>query len=528
MFKKDKDYVVQEGEVVIVDEFTGRLMPGRRYNEGLHQAIEAKEGVRVQRESETMATISFQNLFRLYTKLSGMTGTAKTEEEEFIKIYGLEVIQIPTNRPMVRKDAPDRIYMTEAGKYKALIAELKERHKAGQPILIGTISIAKNEQLSEALNKAGIRHEVLNAKNHEREAHIIAQAGRMGAVTLATNVAGRGTDIMLGGIPPRRGDFETEAGFAIAFQKWQRDHDDILNIGGLHVVGTERHESRRIDNQLRGRAGRQGDAGSSQFYISTEDDLMRIFGGDRMKSILSAMGMAEDEAIQHKMLSRTIESAQKKVEGHNFDQRKRLVQYDDVLTRHREVIYKRRRKALFAEDHEEVEALVQTAISNESRRLAALHASGNKHEWNLDQLSKDVQAMLGLSPEAGNALQAQLDQFQSDSAVEGRLKDLFMEILESKKAEFQQFFGNVLRSVYLRTIDMLWVEHLSTMTELRTGIGLQGYAQTDPLVAYKSRGYQMFQQLLLAIELQTMRTIFRVERIEDTPKPIEGHAEMAG
>ncbi|MEI6478435.1 MAG: preprotein translocase subunit SecA [bacterium] len=521
LFRRDKDYVVQEGEVVIVDEFTGRLMPGRRYSEGLHQAIEAKEGVKVQRESDTLATISFQNLFRLYTKLSGMTGTAKTEEEEFIKIYGLEVIPIPTNRPMVRKDLPDQIYKSEQGKFKALVASIKERHQAGQPILIGTISIEKNERLAEALKKGGIKHEILNAKNNEREAHIIAQAGRKNAVTLATNLAGRGTDIMLGGVPPRRADFDTAAGYEVAHSDWQMAHDEVLRLGGLHVLGTERHESRRIDNQLRGRAGRQGDAGSSQFFISTDDDLMRIFGGERMKHWLDVMGVPDDDAIEHKMISRTIESAQKKVEGHNFDMRKRLVQFDDVMNRHREVIYKRRRKALVAaaENNEEIESLVEAAMAGEARHLAGVHASGGKHEWNLEQLSRDVHAMLGLSDQAVQVLHKELDDFQSDAAVEGRLSHLFEEVYASKKTEFGEHFGNVLRSIYLRTIDLLWVEHLNTMQELRTGIGLQGYAQNDPLVAYKSEGYRLFTQLLAAVDQQTMRSIFRVQRVEEAPVP---------
>ncbi|MBU6389762.1 preprotein translocase subunit SecA [Patescibacteria group bacterium] len=519
LFKRDKDYVVREGEVIIVDEFTGRLMPGRRYSEGLHQAIEAKEGVKVQRESDTLATISFQNLFRLYTKLAGMTGTAKTEEEEFIKIYDLEVIVIPTNKPMIRQDLSDRIYKTESGKYQALIADVKERHQKGQPILIGTISIEKNEHLGQLLKRNGVPHEVLNAKNHEREAHIVAQAGRRGSVTLATNLAGRGTDIMLGGVEPRKDDFESEKEYEKAHSTWERDHAEVVSLGGLHVLGTERHESRRIDNQLRGRSGRQGDPGSSQFYISTEDDLMRIFGGERMKHWLDVMGVPDDEAIEHKMISRTIESAQKKVEGHNFDIRKRLVQFDDVMNRHREVIYSRRRKALQEDGLAEVEQAMESAIGLESRRLAATHASGHPTQWNLDQLVRDVATTLGLAEQAARALHGNLITFQSDAAVEERLRDLFTEVYGAKKQEFGEVFPAVLRTVYLRTIDVLWVEHLNTMQELRTGIGLQGYAQTDPLVAYKSEGYRLFQQLLVAVEEQLMRTMFRVEKVEAPPTP---------
>jgi len=524
LFIRDKQYVVRDGEVVIVDEFTGRLMPGRRYSEGLHQAIEAKEGVAVQRESVTLATISFQNLFRLYTKLAGMTGTAATEAEEFMKIYGLEVITIPTNRPMVRTDQPDRIYKTEAGKYKAVVADIKKLHENGQPILIGTVSIERNEHLSGLLKKAGVPHEVLNAKNNEREATIIADAGKKGSVTLATNMAGRGTDIMLGGPAPAKNTYEDVKEFEKAIAGWQTEHDNVVSLGGLHVVGTERHESRRIDNQLRGRAGRQGDPGSSQFYISTEDDLMRIFGGDRMKGMLDMMGVAEDEAIEHKMISRSIETAQKRVEGHNFDQRKRVVEYDDVMNRHREVIYKRRYKALAkTEDYAEIEEAVLRAIEHESRHLAGVHASGQPHEWNLEQLTREVSGIVGLRPEQNQQLHDLLGSLQSDAAVEDRLKMLFTEAYEQKKVQLGQHFGFALRTFYLRTIDMLWIEHLTIMNELRQGVGLQAYAQTDPIVAYKSEAFRLFQQLLLAIETQTARTIYRVE-LTETPPPVEQHA----
>jgi preprotein translocase subunit SecA len=514
LFKKEKDYVVREGEVIIVDEFTGRLMPGRRYSEGLHQAIEAKEGVRVQRESTTLATITFQNLFRMYVKLGGMTGTAATEEEEFIKIYGLEVVIIPTNKPMVREDLADRVYKTEAGKFSAVIKDLKARHEKGQPILIGTISIEKNEFFGEILKKSGIPHEVLNAKNNEREATIIAQAGRKGAVTLATNIAGRGTDIQLGGKMPRHEDFELKQQYEKAMAAWQLAHDEVLELGGLHVLGTERHESRRIDNQLRGRAGRQGDPGSSQFYVSIDDDLMRIFGGERLKSIFSVMGGPADEAIEHNMLSKAIASAQTRVEGHNFDMRKRVLQYDDVLNRHREVIYGRRRKILMnPEDISEVEVLVEETRNMEARHLVGLHASGHHSEWNLEQLVRDVTTLLGLPDADQKTLFNELKEYHSDAAVETRIKDVLHNVYLRKQKEFENAFPLVLRSVYLRTIDMLWIEHLNTMTELRTGIGLQGYAQNDPLVAYKADGYRLFQQLIQAINIQTLRTILRVEKI---------------
>lgn len=510
LYKRDKDYVVQDGEVVIVDEFTGRLMPGRRYSEGLHQAIEAKEGVRVQRESTTLATISFQNLFRTYTKLSGMTGTAATEAEEFHKIYGLDVIAIPTNQPMVRKDLADHIYKNEAGKFKAVIRDVQKINATGQPILIGTISVDKNELFSRALKGAGLRHEVLNAKNHEREAEIISLAGKKGSITLATNMAGRGTDIMLGGIKPDKSD-------KTAYAKWEAEHAEVLELGGLHVIGTERHESRRIDNQLRGRAGRQGDHGSSQFYVSTDDDLMRIFGGDRIKGLLQTMGVAEDEAIQHKMISRSLETAQKRVEGHNFDMRKRLIQYDDVLNRHREVIYRRRRKVLMQpEDISDIERMVDGSLHEESRHLVGLHASGYHAEWDLERLTKDIGAMLGLTESERITLKEELQGFQSDAAVEDRVLGVFKTAFALKKEQLGKLFAPILRSIHLQTIDMLWVEHLNVMQELRTGIGLRGYAQTDPLVAYKSEGFKHFQNLLKAIDMQTARTVLRIEKVEQT------------
>jgi preprotein translocase subunit SecA len=536
LYRRDKDYVVQDGEVIIVDEFTGRLMPGRRYSEGLHQAIEAKEGVAVQRESDTLATISFQNLFRLYTKLAGMTGTAATEAEEFMKIYGLEVLTIPTHRPMIRVDLPDRVYKSEEGKWKAVVAEVKARHELGQPILLGTVSIEKNELLARQLKKAGVPFEILNAKNHEREAQIIKEAGRKGAVTLATNMAGRGTDIILGGAVPKREDFESQKAFEKEMDAWKKEHEEVVSLGGLHVIGTERHESRRIDNQLRGRSGRQGDPGSSQFYISADDDLMRIFGGERMKAWLGAMGLPEDEPIEHKFLSKAIESSQKRVEGFNFDMRKRLVQYDDVLTRHREVIYKRRFKILLAAHEagrnpeaanaglDELEEMVDQVIKDEARRLTGLHAAGYVSEWNLDQLARDVSAMIGLNESDRAELLKELGSYQSDAAIEDRVTKLLLSVIEHKKKEFGSMYGHVLRTIYLRTIDMLWVEHLTVMQELRTGIGLRGYAQTDPLVAYKAEGYRLFQNLLTAIDHQTVRSVMRVERIIVNPEAQLGQA----
>lgn len=438
LFQKDKDYVVQNGEILIVDEFTGRLMEGRRYSEGLHQAIEAKEGVEVKRESDTLATISFQNFFRLYDKLGGMTGTAETEAEEFWKIYQLDVVIIPTHRPIVRADKQDKIYKNEAAKFAAVVKDVKERYEKGQPVLIGTISVAKNEQLSQLLNKAGVPHKLLNAKYHEQEAQIIAQAGKLGSVTLATNMAGRGVDIILGGMP-------TDKEEAVK----------VRELGGLHVIGTERHESRRIDNQLRGRAGRQGDPGSSIFYVSMDDDLMRIFGGDRMKTMMERLGLPDDEPIEHKLISNSLEQAQKRVEGHNFDIRKHLVEYDDVMNKHRLVMYRKRRQIL---------------------ELNPLES---------DWLHQDV-----------------VDMLADDEAP----------LYEKKLAEFGlENMKSLERFIYLRVIDQYWIDHLNAMQELREGIGLRGYGQHDPLVEYKHDAYNLFQRLLQAIDDEVVNLILKSE-----------------
>jgi len=446
LFKRDRDYVVKDNEVVIVDEFTGRLMPGRRYSEGLHQAIEAKEGVEVKKESDTMATISFQNLFRIYNKLSGMTGTAATEAEEFFKIYKLDVVIIPTNREQIREDSEDLIYKTEQAKYAAIVEEIRNRNKNGQPILIGTISIEKNEELAKLLKRNGIKHNVLNAKHHEKEAKIIAKAGEPGAVTLATNMAGRGVDIILGGEMPKNKD---------KIKDWEEQHQQVLQSGGLHIIGTERHEARRIDNQLRGRAGRQGDPGSSQFFVSMEDDLMRIFGGDRMKAIMDRLGLPEDQPIRHKMISNSIEQAQKKVEGYNFDIRKHLVEYDDVMNKHREGIYKKRRRIL------ELNPAVDDWLHEEI--VSLLTEEERKHY--LEKMTK-----VGINQ-----------------------------------------LRYVEKIVYLRNIDLLWVEHLNTMTELREGIGLRGYGQRDPLIEYKEEAYNLYHALIDTIEKRVIEFLLKIE-----------------
>lgn len=478
LFKKNRDYIVKDGEVIIVDEFTGRLMPGRRYSEGLHQAIEAKEQVEVKQESVTMATISFQNLFRIYDKLAGMTGTAITEAEEFYKIYKLEVTSIPTNKPVQRADHQDKIYKSEEAKYIAVAQEIKERNQKGQPVLVGTVSVAKNEKLSRLLKKEGVKHQILNAKHHDREAKIVAKAGEKGAVTVATNMAGRGTDIRLG--------------------------EGVAELGGLMVIGTERHESRRIDNQLRGRAGRQGDPGESIFFVSMEDDLMRIFGGERLKNIMNALGLPDDMPIENTMISRSIESAQRKVEGHNFDIRKHLVDYDDVMNKHREVIYRRRRRVLegLAEENvNEYGDVEKTTIKDEVLTISdqAITRILNTFASDNEKIEFELKALFG-------------EEFKSQNYESDTVKEAVIKLYEDREKRFgEQLTRDIEKSIYLRSIDMLWVEHLTSMEELRTGIGLSGYAQRDPLVEYKTQAYNRFQELLGAIELTLVKNIFRVE-----------------
>ena len=480
LFKKDKDYVVKGGEIIIVDEFTGRMLPGRRYSEGLHQAIEAKENVEIKRESDTLATISFQNYFRMYKKLAGMTGTAQTEAEEFYKIYKLDVVSIPTNRPLIRHNLPDKIYKTEEAKYRAVVSDIKERHQKGQPILVGTISIEKNELLSELLSREGVPYELLNAKNHEREAKIIAQAGRRGAVTVATNMAGRGVDVILGGKPPTELKKENEK-VKSEWGKWQEEHKKILELGGLYVIGTERHESRRIDNQLRGRSGRQGDPGMSCFYISLEDDLMRIFGGERIKNMINTLRMPEDVPIEHSLISRSIEQAQKKVEGHNFDLRKHLIEYDDVMNKQREKIYQKRRELLYKENiKEEIIGLV------------------------LDGVQKIAES--AENPE--KELKTIIPNLKDGADFITRAKEAYQ---EKEKGLGEKVMRQVERALYLRTLDTLWIEHLNAMEELREGIGLRGYGQRDPLIEYKHESYNLFLRYQSAVSSTILNTIFKVQ-----------------
>ncbi len=514
LFKRDKDYVVKDDEIIIVDEFTGRMMPGRRYSEGLHQAIEAKEGVKVQKESQTMATITFQNLFRMYKKLSGMTGTALTEAEEFHKIYNLETVVIPTNKPNIRKDGNDLIYRTEEDKYQAVIRDIKEKNKLGQPILIGTISIEKNEVLASMMELEGLHPQMLNAKNHQKEAEIISQAGRLGSITLATNMAGRGVDIILGGNP--------DPDDAEAVAKAKEEQEKVRALGGLHVIGTERHESRRIDNQLRGRAGRQGDPGSSQFYISTEDDLMRIFGGDRMKNLMKTLNIPADMPIENKMISNSIENAQKKVEGNNFDMRKHLVEYDDVINKHREAIYRRRREILEISEQEVAEGqrtlsdIVLEMVSDEIKFVVNFHCAGEIKDWNLKEVTETIKTIFPLSAEQEKAINIYSEKSgHADLNREALIAEIFAfasEAYEKLKKVFTTVgvkVSEMEKSILIRSIDQLWVEHLETIDYLRRGIGLRGYGQHDPLVEYKKEAYQMYHELIGLIQKQVVYSIYK-------------------
>jgi preprotein translocase subunit SecA len=506
-YKKDKEYVVKDGEVIIVDEFTGRLMFGRRYSEGLHQAIEAKERVKVQQESRTFATITIQNYFRMYKKLAGMTGTAVTEAEEFHKIYKLEVTVIPTHKPMIREDLPDQIYKDEKAKFRAVVREIEELHRQNHPVLVGTVSIENSENLSDKLTKRGIPHQVLNAnpKRHEEEANIVAQAGQPGAVTVATNMAGRGVDIILGGNPEGRDP-----------EEWQKAHEMMVSIGGLHVIGTERHEARRIDNQLRGRGGRQGDPGSSRFYVSLEDDVVRRFGGDRIKGFMEWVGMDEDTPIENKLVNRAIENAQVRVEGYHFDMRKHLVDYDDVVNKHREVIYSERRKLLSGAD---LKANILSMVREEVQGIVAAYIADEQgNGWDIDGLIGEVSTILPLPP----ALSASALPQMKPKEIEDRLIELAEALYEQREKELGSDNMRVVeRLVMLRTIDSLWVEHLTAMENMREGIGLQAVGQRDPLVAYKTEGHNQFQNLLSAIQHDVAHTIYhvKIERREAPQKP---------
>ena len=496
IYQRDREYVVRDKEVVIVDEFTGRLMPGRRYADGLHQAIEAKEGVRVQRESVTYATITLQNYFRMYEKLSGMTGTAATEAEELEKIYKLEVVIIPTNKPMLRDDFIDVVYPNEKAKFNAIIRDIEEINKTGRPILVGTVSIEKSEAIAAMLKRKGIKCQVLNAKQHELEATIVAQAGSPGAVTVATNMAGRGTDIILGGNP---------LGADIDREKWESDHKFVLDIGGLHIIGTERHDSRRIDNQLRGRAGRQGDKGSTRFYMSLEDDLMRRFGGDRVKGVMEWAGLGEDSPIENGLINRSIESAQTKVEGHHFDMRKHLVEYDDVINAHRDLIYSERRKILSDSD---LKSNIKDMIYAEISEMVGTHLTGEySDDWDTDAFIAELGTIFDV-PE--DIAPANLHNLHKDEVIDKLIAHSDY-LYSEREDKFSSESTRILEKLaMLRTIDSLWVQHLTSMENLRQGIGLHAFGQRDPLVMYKKEGHDMFQNLLKTIQHDIVHTIYHV------------------
>ena len=545
VMRKDIDYVVKDGQVLIVDEFTGRIMLGRRYNDGLHQAIEAKEGVKVEHESKTLATITFQNYFRLYKKLSGMTGTAMTESQEFSEIYKLDVVEIPTNKPLIRKDYPDVIFQTERAKYKHVIEQIKKCHENGQPILVGTISIEKSELLSKMLKRAGIPHNVLNAKNHEREAEIIAQAGKFGSVTIATNMAGRGTDIILGGnaeflataemkklqypeeiIAEAKGFAETEDEEILEARKVFRELEDkykeqikgeadkVREVGGLFILGTERHDSRRIDNQLRGRAGRQGDPGASQFYLSTEDDLMRLFGGERMKAMMSRLAVDEDMPIESKMISNTVESSQKKVEGKNFAIRKQTLQYDDVMNRQRELIYKQRDMVLDGMDlSDKIVDMLESSIDANVPVYCAKDA--HKKDWNLNGLKEKYRGWLLSDEECEKLDDMSVDEMTSF------LKEIGNKKLQERREMFgEEIYQDLSRKILLRNVDSLWMDHIDAMDDLKEGIHLRSYAQQDPVVAFRMESYDMFDEMTETIRENTVKMMFTtvVRRREDVER----------
>ena len=504
LFKLDKDYIVKDNEVIIVDEFTGRLLQGRRFSEGLHQAIEAKESVTIQRESKTLATVSLQNYFRMYKKLAGMTGTATTEAEEFHKIYNADVISVPTHLPMKRKDEPDMIYKTEKGKFNAVVEEIANNFKIGRPILVGTTSIERNEYLSMLLKNKGVPHQLLNAKNHEQEAKIIASAGERGAVTVATNMAGRGVDIVLGGQPPSNPKSKEK-------NNWQEKHDEVVRLGGLYVLGTEKHESRRIDNQLRGRSGRQGDPGESRFFVSLEDDLMRIFGGEQISKMMTFLNFPEDQPLTHSMVTKAIEQAQVKVEGFNFDIRKHLVDFDDVLNKQRQIVYELRKKMLFgSKNNADFKQTIADIYRDEISVLV------NNYMMNIDQLTDEdkgklIQELNMMIPFDEKELSSMIESKDQEKIVNflNRIIDKQYDIREKKFGK--EIWGDVIRTVVLSTIDKFWMDHLTAIEDLREGINLRGYGQLDPLVEYKNEAYSMFEKLIGNINFEVTRRLFKIE-----------------
>ncbi len=520
LFQRDVDYVVSNGEVVIVDEFTGRLMHGRRYSEGLHQAIEAKEGVDVKGRTRTIASITFQNYFRMYEKLAGMTGTAETEEEEFRKIYGMDVVVIPTNKPLRRDEMPDAVYRTERAKFKAAVEEIERLHQKGQPVLVGTISIEKSELLSRILQKKGIPHHVLNAKHHEKEAQIVAQAGQKGAVTISTNMAGRGTDIILGGNPepeieavrnnPELSEEEKEDRIRQIRSDWQQRHDEVVELGGLHILGTERHESRRIDNQLRGRSGRQGDPGSSQFFVSLEDDLMRLFGSDNVGQIMDKLGMEEDVPVEHSMINRALENAQKRVEGRNFEVRKQLLEYDDVLNQQREVIYKQRREVLEGENlRERVLGMIDDLIN----RALDLYCDAR-----LDEEEWDLGGLLGYAENIflphGKIKVEDLEELSREGIQDELHRAAYARYEEREEELGTNIMRELERVILLRNVDGKWMDHIDAMHELRQGVGLRAIGQQDPLVTYRYESAEMFREMIRSIQEDVIRLLYHVQVTE--------------
>jgi preprotein translocase subunit SecA len=529
LFKRDVDYVVKDGQVLIVDEFTGRLMPGRRWSDGLHQAVEAKEGVRIENENQTLATITFQNYFRMYDKLAGMTGTADTEAAEFKKIYNLDVMVIPTNRPLIRTNYSDMIYKTEQEKFKAVAREIEELYEKGRPVLVGTVSIDKSERLSRLLKKRGVPHHVLNAKHHEKEAEIIAQAGRFKGVTISTNMAGRGTDILLGGNPKmiamqQAGKEADEAALKASYHKasvmTSQEKEEVIKLGGLHVLGTERHESRRIDNQLRGRSGRQGDPGSSRFYLSLEDDLLRIFGGERIAGIMDRLGVEEDQPIEHSLVTKAIENAQRRVEGHNFEMRKQLLEYDDVMNQQREVVYSQRREILKGERLKE---MLLDMIEEVGEGIVAQYTDERRYsdEWDLPGLreafSQNFSFPLALEKESLE------DMKQEDlrALVIAKTRAYYE---EKERAFGEEVMRDLERFVLLQSLDSLWKDHLLNIDHLKEGIGMRAYAQKNPLIEYKKEGFELFVEMLASVREDAVRKLFAVQLAEQQEVPILQHA----
>lgn len=530
VYNRDKEYVVREGEVIIVDEHTGRLMVGRRYSDGLHQAIEAKEGVAVQQESRTLATISLQNYFRMYDKIAGMSGTAVTESEEFGKIYGMDVLAMPTNRPVVRDDYPDVIYKTVRAKYSAILREIEEIHATGRPILIGTRSIDQNQIIADLLARKKIPHQVLNAKNHEREAFIIAEAGKPGAITVATNIAGRGVDIILGGAKPERANFGTEKQYEKALRDWQKSHDEVLASGGLHIIGTERHESRRIDNQLRGRAGRQGDPGSSRFYISLEDEIMRIFGGEQIGRLMDALSIDENMPIEHPLINRAMTQAQIKVEGFFFDQRRNLVNYDDVMNRQRDIIYKRRQKLLqemeAQKEDTESAGLKDRLSENFQQHFSAFltaRAEEGLSEVELNNLGGELASIIPFDEASLKRIKEQVDKLTGTEEILQLLEKIFADTYKARETTLgAPAMREIERYVFLSTIDDQWMQHLDNMTHLRDSIWLRG-SKEQALAEYKKEAFRLFEAMVARVELEALRKVFRIQirPVVQTPPPSE-------